>query len=817
MKWILSIIIVMVLSISAYCEVLPDGSKFNLYNDFTGGLNTRDPPHKLQQNESPFIRNCLIDEGEIDPPAGTSILGSTSTLQKINLFKRYVKDDGTVEFIVSDSSIVLKTQDFSVYTLLKSGLNGSYRLRAKQVESKMYFTNGSDSPFTYNGTTVTVLDGGTYNLGKTPNMPKFKYLEYFQNRLWGFNLPSNSSVLQWHLFQSTDVIPIAYAPDHELAWSNSNLQLNIDKGNGTVGTFLRVYAGQLFAGKERGIHYIYGNDDTNYAPVPIVKDYGFLSDESVVEQDNVLLGYGNDGIYEFNGQQMTRISDKIFPDILVINSGINRNITITWDSKNDFGRGYFSGTTATVGGLVTIEVSTYVLVSTIPSQVTGKSVSNKYTPFLLNLSTSTGWVSITTNTIDSSKLLQVSTRAFPTYLTASAGLSFMTTTPNNDTKPTSNCKITIKNLRTGVTAYAESPSIVTTGDGFSNIDITFTEASGINNLIFTPNDIVVGNFQLRIEQPDGCVAGSPNCEFDLMFTSHAANIYLKDANVGQYLSDIATVTAITAWGNLNSVFNNNFGNVQFYYRTSTSAINLSTGSAWIPIVSGGVIGSSITNTYIQYGATLTINFGSDSPNIDNVKIIYQTGGGSDINPFGQSWRNSYYLFVTTTTTGLTNLCYVKSRSGTKNPYGWSVLEGINIKSSLSTSDVWYLGSSTAGVAMRGDYGTNYNGNAINQIYETNDNNFEQPFINKNILEYGLDTDYVASSTYTLFTSIDRGAYASQDINNSGSGRMIRRLSYPFAKGNSFKFKFVNSQLDKQMKIYNFIAYFKENATRTNTP
>jgi hypothetical protein len=259
------------------------------------------------------------------------------------LIERYVKSDGSIEYIVSDSSVVLKTQDFSIYTLLKSGLNNNYRLRAKQIENKVYFTNGSDPVFNYDGSTVVVLDGGTYNIGKTPNIPKFKYLEYYQNRLWGFNLPTDPSALRWNLLLSTDTVPIAYAPDHELAWSNSNLQLNIGKGNGTVGTFLRVYAGQLFVGKERGIHYIYGNDDTNYSAVPIVKDYGFLTDESVVEQDNVLLGFGNDGVYEFNGQQMNRISDKIYPDIQNFNLGVSRNVVLTWDSRSEFLRGYFSG------------------------------------------------------------------------------------------------------------------------------------------------------------------------------------------------------------------------------------------------------------------------------------------------------------------------------------------------------------------------------------------------------------------------------------------------------------------------------------------
>ena len=819
MKWILSLIITLLLSVFSYCEILPDGTKYNLYNDFSGGLNTRDPAHKLKVSESPYIRNCYIDDGEIQSVNGSIIIGSTNTLQKVNLFKRYVKSDGNIEYIVSDSSVVLMTQDFTNFTLLKGRLNSNYRLRAKQIEDKIYFTNGSDNVFTYNGTTVVVLDGGTYGAPtyKTPNVPKFKYIEYYQNRMWGFNLPDNPSALRWHLLLSTDTVPITYAPDHELAWSNSNLQLNIDKGNGTVGAFLRVYAGQLFVGKERGIHYIYGNEDANYAAVPIVKDYGFLSDESVVEQDNVLLGFGNDGIYEFNGQQMTRISDKIFPDVQNFNSNVTRDVNLTWDTQQEFNRGSFSGTTTTAAGFLTITYSTYVLVTTAPSSVPLKPQNNYYTPFLLGGSTSTGFVTITTNTIGSDKVLRISSRAFTSVpgLTASAGLSLMTTSPNAGTKPTANMKITIRNMRTGATAYAET-SMNGLGDTFSNTDVTFQESAGIGRLFFTSNDILAGNFQLRVEQPDGCAAGSPNCELDLMFSSYAANIFLEDFNQGQYISDIATSTNNNGWSAFNSQLNLNNGSVNFYYRTSTSTVNIST-YPWIPISPGAVIGSSQSSNYIQWAATITVNSTATPTNVDYVKIVYQTGGGADTLPIGIAWKNRYYLAVTTTTSGNTSLIYVKSRNSSPNPYGWTVLEGINTKSMLATPDVWYAGASTGGVFYRMDYGTNFNGAAINQIYETNENNFEQPFMNKNVFEFGLDCDMQTNSNFTLARSIDNDNFVEQTISNSGSGRMIRRLSYPFEKGNSFRWRFVNTQVDKPMTIYNWIVYFKENATRTNLP
>jgi hypothetical protein len=783
MRWILSLIIALFLSVSGYCEILPDGTKFNLYNDFTGGLNTRDPPHKLAVDESPYIRNCYIDEGEIDPVNGTTILGSTPTLAKVNLLKRYVKSNGTIEYIVSDSSIVLVTQDFTVYTLLKSGLNNSYKLRAKQVEDKMYFTNGSNSPFIYNGTTVVVLDGGTYGAPtyKTPSMPKFKYIEYYQNRLWGFNLPDNPSALRWSLLQSTDVVPTAYAPDNELAWSNSNLQINIDKGNGTVGTFLRVYAGQLFAGKERGIHYIYGNDDTNYSAVPIVKDYGFLSDESVVEQDNVLLGYGNDGIYEFNGQQMIRISDKIFPDIQNFSFGVQKDITLSWDSQSDFARGNFSGSTTTGSGYI-------VYRPTIPiNMFNAEGISQtSFTTLTYNINPNTEYIKASTiifsEVVDGLYYKPYWARVAVQYNGSGASV------------------IKFKNLNSD--GVCESTGTISSGyDIYStyNCDTSF---------VISGAEIKGGTLAIRQEfigTSGDIVTASANIK------AHSEIIFIT-TSAQQYISDIATTTNLSAWSLFNSINSAGGGSINFYIRTATSPVNIAT-YPYTSISPGSIIGSSITNTYIQWAATIT----GTNANIDNVQIIYQTGGSADVNPFGISWKNRYYLCVTTTSDGNTSLIYVKSRGGTKNPYGWSVLEGINTKTFLATSDIWYAGASTSGLIMRLDYGTNYNGSPITQIYKTNENNYKSPFLNKRILEYGIDCDEVASSTFTLSTSIDRGNYSDQQINNSGTGRMIRRLSYPSSKGNSFQWKFTNNQLDKPMRIYNWVTYFKEDATRTNTP
>src|SRR4029077_1404469 len=104
-------------------------------------------------------------------------------------------------FIVSDDSVVLTTKDFNTYTLIISSLNNAVHLQAAQVRNKVWMTNGSDPVFTWDTNQVMQkLDGN----GGLPNVPKFRYLAYDQERVWGLNTSANASLLEWSDVASTN-------------------------------------------------------------------------------------------------------------------------------------------------------------------------------------------------------------------------------------------------------------------------------------------------------------------------------------------------------------------------------------------------------------------------------------------------------------------------------------------------------------------------------------------------------------------------------------------------------------------------------------
>lgn len=797
-------------------EVLPKNSRLDIYDNFVGGLDSRDEPHKLKNNQSPYLRNVLIDDGEIKTVNGFIVLGSTGTLSKVNTIFEYIKTDGTRNFLVSDSSVVLATSDFSNYTLIKANLNNNYKLGCIQVEDKSWCSNGNDAVFTFDGSTVVVLDGNTYGSLKTPNVPKFKYLSYWQNRVWGFGIPTNSSYLGYSAIQSTDTVPVAISPDNENAWNNPNFFLDVDKGDGTQPTFMRVYRGQLYVGKERGISAILGNDDISYADVKVVKDYGFLNNDSVVELDNLLVGYGSDdGIYKFDGRNMNIFSDHIRPDVEAFINNVGKNVVLNWDSQSDFTRGSLVGSTATGSGFLTVNFSTYVLVST-PAQ---GDVTNQYLSMLLNTgTTSTNFVTITTDTANPAKWYQLSSGAIPnsdSYFPYH--IVFWVRSDNASSEPSGKVAVTLRNLRTRSTAYYEQTGVsgINPVSSWAEFAVPFAGNSGIKELFFTGDDILNGNFQVRVEVADTCGAGSPNCRFDLRYSSVGSLMFLKDSQIAEYRSDISTAVNISAWGNFNSVFNNQGGNISFAYRVSTSLVNITT-YPFMPISPGAVIGSSVSNNYIQWLSTLTFNSTSSLVYIDNVQINYNQGGSNDVNPIGVSWKGRYWLAVTTTASGTTNLIYVKSRNSSDYPDGFTVLEGINIKSLWRSSDYLYAGASTSGIIYRLDYGTNYNGRPIIAIYETNETNFSAPFFEKQLVSYFIDIDKQTNGEITLGTQINNRSYGNYNLNINGSGRLVRHLAYPNSYGNSFRFRFTSSVLDQVMKINNFgVVYINENNTTDN--
>ena len=214
-------------------------AKEHLIEDFTGGLNTRTTASKMDPKFSPRISGLVADRevGAVQKPNGFEVIAATSTLTKVNSIGILNTESGDRYIIISDGERVLSTKDFVSFTTLRTGQNGSYRFNFEQVENKLWGSNGFDSVFTWDGSSVVLLNGTTHGGVATPNVPRGKYILYEQGLVWVYNTTTSASALNYNSDSSTTSPPIALNPDNKDAWPITN-ELNIGKGDGEVGTAL---------------------------------------------------------------------------------------------------------------------------------------------------------------------------------------------------------------------------------------------------------------------------------------------------------------------------------------------------------------------------------------------------------------------------------------------------------------------------------------------------------------------------------------------------------------------------------------------------
>lgn len=127
-------------------------------------LATAPSPTKLQQGQSPDMKNVWVDEkpGSVITAPGIIKVGTTPSGNPAPFCINYFNTSaGTQTFVVSDGFIVWTTVDFQNFTAIITGLSGAFQLRGLVVRDKLWLTNGSDAVRVFDGNTVKVLDGSS--------------------------------------------------------------------------------------------------------------------------------------------------------------------------------------------------------------------------------------------------------------------------------------------------------------------------------------------------------------------------------------------------------------------------------------------------------------------------------------------------------------------------------------------------------------------------------------------------------------------------------------------------------------------------------
>ncbi len=294
--------------------------------NFTGGLNLSTSPDYIADNEVQDCQNVLFDEeiGVVVKRKGYSVISTLPENLPIVRYYIYKKSDLSEYHIVQLSNgKVYYSQNLQNWTFLVS-LTAVYPADFITFENYLWITNKYDRVMMWDGRNLWTLPapnepneawGTPYPDGESstslkPKVPKGRYFEIHQNRLFIANTSDLSDEIRFSRFYNDAGNSIKQY--NASAWISIN-QLSVSPGDGTVGiTGLKSFLGNLVVFKEQAIYVITGRAP-DYSIIKIPSGIGCLYRWTITIFKNLLLFLGSDGIYSFNGNIITKLSDKIQP------------------------------------------------------------------------------------------------------------------------------------------------------------------------------------------------------------------------------------------------------------------------------------------------------------------------------------------------------------------------------------------------------------------------------------------------------------------------------------------------------------------------
>lgn len=774
------------LSLGSFCkaEVLPEGTNAEVISDFSGGLNTSVTPSKLALNFTPSMSNVYIDEtlGQLRKRGGSDTVISTSGLSTIVFSRRYVDAAGVEHLIISDNSTVLQTDDFQTFTSIKTNLSGSSELDGVQVNDEYWFSNGSNSVFKWNGTTTNVLDG---NNG-FPDVPKGKYIEYHQNRVWLFNTTRDASEVRFCSVTSSDGFIVS--PSSAIAWPEIN-QFYVSRGDGQVGTGMKADWGILSFYKENNLHKLLGDDEFTYRPYKVSDDAGTVSDKTIVFLDGYEYFLDGEGIYRYNGTSVERISDAISTDVSNFYRTVIRTGNVDW-SGSSFNSTYGLSKNVDINGFGEVVTDTATIVKIrLRSDISG---------------------------IESQVPLEPNTD----------GVSRAAPLNRNTWFPSANftgyvSKVYLWTVGGSADANISYSVYEGTGDVYSSTQ-TFTVSAGEGAVfrmltypdgqvrISTTTDFIYSRY--TITNGGNARIGQPDKQFGSSGDYSAVVEVTPDPFV--FESVIGTATPINRWNAFVSERNLNGGSISYAYRTVPSnAAHIAT-QPYIPIVPGATIGSAVTSstTYIQWIATFTPSAGN-LQYILNASADYTKSGSNSDKAAAARWDNRYWLSVTTDSNTSTRLVYVKAKNTNANPVAFMRFQGLDVTSFVEFNNFIYAGiEASTGCLKQLEVGTEDDGQAIHAHYETPNLALGSQFFKKNVQSVLVDLDKEDGAIVDIQTSANGADFTSSTRTISGSGRGL--ISVNNAGGrpvNNYRIRIENADIDKDMKLNGIAIIYQPTA------
>ena len=255
----------------------------------------------------------------------------------IKTLMTYYKNGDTILMCATDTNVYKWTG--SSWTSIASGKNGgTYDFINNNIDSKdiIVMSNGIDNVFKYDGSSVKELK----KLGKnsdysdsTNRAPKGAYLGLHYERLWiaNDNYVYCSSVTANGGFDIED-FTTPTEPEYEV--NQHGMELFMYSNDGTKIKGMTVVYDDILIFKERKIYRLWGTNPSAMQKVELFNSSGAIADKSIVSTPQGCFFVHKDGIYLYDGSNVSKISQKIDKTWTTIDiSKIDTSVACFWDNK----------------------------------------------------------------------------------------------------------------------------------------------------------------------------------------------------------------------------------------------------------------------------------------------------------------------------------------------------------------------------------------------------------------------------------------------------------------------------------------------------
>ena len=772
------------------------------YRDFSGGLNTYSASVSLPVNESPDLMNVVIDEplGALTQRKGYQACGNIPSGNTATNLYEYSRNSGVRTLIVTDNITIWATSDCVFYSTIATSLTATSLPRFATIQDKLWIVNGSTWPITYDGTTVTMLDGQ----GGRPTGKIGKYITFWKSRIWIGSLTTNPSGVFF-----TDIISNGVALDpatSTMAWANALNLIYFNRDDGSPIYGQKVYRDNMYIFKDTGISRLVFQDDFNLSVTKNVSVIGSKFQESIVEMDDGLLRFaGRDGLYSFDGSTVKRISTRWTPTYESIKQPAQADKYNIWDTVTDWIAGTLTNVSSdTIPGSVTqgyedfsdLNYTANPIWTPISGFDTGLDASSGY---LTNINYS-GYSGAYVTTHQATGKWE-----FDLYKTNAnqSIVGLMSNSPPDS--GTYVLYVSPNNLVKLIRNYF--------GLAYTLCSFAAQASPSWGHYIITKSADATSIFTVSLSTATGYTTGCTGSDIAISATtSDAFFVYLRmgdridnirniyKSTGGVYISQISTATGLTVWKTFDTDQTLNGQTIDYQIRTGATPTDV-IASAFTTIVPGSII-STTTNTNYQWRANFTTTDNGISPVLNSAQTSWTTGGATKSQLYGLSYKSRYWLSASTSVTNDYNdLVMIESKS----PLGTHTRYDLGLSAMTLWNNNLYGAISNTSKIARLDYGDTDDGVAINSYWNSRDEVYENPVYMKTVNVGVVDFSNSPSNTgLNIGLSPNQGAtFQDRAVNLSASTltRNTKKLNYDANTSLGFRMRVSNSVPGIGFKIY----------------